>query len=217
MGSLVIMSSFIIGYIFHIRRASRPDLKLSSFKLYQFGLLVHAAMLLLVLTVPLADILNVYKSISLTVIGIYPFVTLLIGKILFDQEENQTFIKKLEESEERLRLSLKSANQGFYDLNVQTGNATVSEEYATMLGYDPKTFVETNSFWIERLHPDDKLLQKKHIWIMLKDEQRNTKLNSGRELKTKTGSGFYQWAKLLSLTLRVNRFVCSAHIQTSLN
>jgi PAS domain S-box-containing protein len=62
----------------------------------------------------------------------------------------------LHESEERLRLALKAANQGLYDLNVQSGEAKVSAEYATMLGYDPETFRETNAKWIERLHPDDR-------------------------------------------------------------
>jgi PAS domain S-box-containing protein len=67
--------------------------------------------------------------------------------------------KKAEEdvrdSEERLRLALMAANQGLYDLNLQTGEAIVSTEYATMLGYDPAEFHETNAKWIERLHPDD--------------------------------------------------------------
>jgi PAS domain S-box-containing protein len=62
----------------------------------------------------------------------------------------------LRENEERLRLSLHAANQGLYDLNVQTGDAVVNREYAQMLGYDPETFVETNAAWIERLHPDDR-------------------------------------------------------------
>ncbi|BAU12248.1 PAS/PAC sensor hybrid histidine kinase [Leptolyngbya sp. NIES-3755] len=62
---------------------------------------------------------------------------------------------KLSESEERLRLALVAANQGLYDLNVQTGDAIVSPEYAQMLGYDPETFVETNAAWHDRLHPDD--------------------------------------------------------------
>ncbi|PZO40533.1 MAG: hypothetical protein DCF19_11565 [Pseudanabaena frigida] len=61
----------------------------------------------------------------------------------------------LQESEERLRLALRAANQGLYDLNIQTGEAIVSPEYATMLGYDPETFQETNARWIDRLHPDD--------------------------------------------------------------
>ncbi len=189
MGILVIMCSFIIGYIFHIRRASKPDLKLSAFKLYQFGLLVHAAMLLLILTIPLANIASVYKSISLTVIGIYPFVTLLIGKILLDQEENQSFIKKLEESEERLRLSLKAANQGLYDLNVQTGSTVVSEEYATMLGYDPKTFVETNSSWIERLHPDDKPAAAKAYLDYVEGRTQEYRI----EFRQRTRDGSWKW------------------------
>ncbi len=70
-------------------------------------------------------------------------------------ERRQTDVA-LRESEERLRLALYAANQGLYDLNVQTGEAKVSEEYVTMLGYDPATFHETNAAWIERLHPDDR-------------------------------------------------------------
>jgi PAS domain S-box-containing protein len=56
----------------------------------------------------------------------------------------------------RWELALKAANQGFYDLTVQTGHAVVSDEYATMLGHDPAEFHETNAAWIERLHPDDR-------------------------------------------------------------
>lgn len=55
-----------------------------------------------------------------------------------------------------LRLALKAADQGIYDLNIQTGEAAVSEEYARMLGYEPAEFHETNDAWIERLHPDDR-------------------------------------------------------------
>jgi len=67
----------------------------------------------------------------------------------------------LRDSEERLRLSLHAANQGLYDLNVQTGEAVVNREYAEMLGYDFDTFVETNKAWIERLHPDDQEITAK--------------------------------------------------------
>ncbi|WP_017296510.1 PAS domain S-box protein [Nodosilinea nodulosa] len=59
------------------------------------------------------------------------------------------------DSEERLRLALTAANQGLYDLNTVTGEAIVSPTYATMLGYSPIDFNETNAKWLERLHPDD--------------------------------------------------------------
>lgn len=73
-----------------------------------------------------------------------------------DITERKKQDQQIRQNEERLRLALKAANQGFFDLNVQTGDTVVSPEYATMLGYDPETFVESNAAWIERLHPDDR-------------------------------------------------------------
>jgi two-component system, cell cycle sensor histidine kinase and response regulator CckA len=72
-----------------------------------------------------------------------------------DVTERVTADRALRDSEERLRLALASANQGIYDLDVVTGQAVVTPEYATMLGYDPATFRETNAAWLRRTHPDD--------------------------------------------------------------
>lgn len=93
-----------------------------------------------------------------------------INRAFFDQQGRITSIQsiglditdrkraeaRLQDREERLRLAVMAAKQGIYDLNVQTGVAIVSPEYATMLGYDPETFRETNAHWIEQLHPDDR-------------------------------------------------------------
>ncbi len=65
-------------------------------------------------------------------------------------------VKALRLSEERLRLALTAASQGLYDLDVTTGKVEVNPQYALMLGYDPATFQETNSRWVERLHPEDR-------------------------------------------------------------
>ena len=64
--------------------------------------------------------------------------------------------RALRDSEERLRLTLAAANQGLYDLDIPSGNALVSPEYARMLGYEPGELQETNARWVARLHPDDK-------------------------------------------------------------
>ncbi|GAB1372683.1 hypothetical protein MASR1M45_27460 [Candidatus Kapaibacterium sp.] len=70
-------------------------------------------------------------------------------------EIKNTQDQALLENEERLRLSLKATKQGLYDLNIQTGDALVNDEYALMLGYEPSEFHETNDFWLRRLHPND--------------------------------------------------------------
>ena len=73
------------------------------------------------------------------------------------EKERKRAEEALRESEERLRLALTAAKQGLYDLNVETGEAVVTPEYALMLGYAPEEFIETNAKWIERLHPDDRV------------------------------------------------------------
>lgn len=74
-------------------------------------------------------------------------------RVLADQRKAEAALR---ENEERLRLALSAANQGLYDLNVQTGEAVVSPEYARMLGYEPDELHETNAAWRDRLHPEDR-------------------------------------------------------------
>jgi PAS domain S-box-containing protein len=81
-------------------------------------------------------------------------VTHTVG-LIEDISERKRAEEALLVSEERLRLALFAAKQGIYDHDLTTGIAQVNAEYATMLGYDPATFAETNARWRERLHPDD--------------------------------------------------------------
>ncbi len=96
--------------------------------------------------------LHQHGKISYNEVG----VPIRMMAIIQDMTERKETEEALQKSEERLRLSLSAANQGLYDLNVQTGQAIVNREYALMLGYDPDTFVETNQAWLERTHPDDR-------------------------------------------------------------
>lgn len=62
----------------------------------------------------------------------------------------------LAESEERLRLALSATNQGLYDLDIHSGQATTNPQYAIMLGYSPADLRESYRSWLRRLHPDDR-------------------------------------------------------------
>ncbi|WP_103667347.1 PAS domain-containing protein [Pseudanabaena sp. BC1403] len=104
------------------------------------------------------------------------------------QDEQQLY-----ESEERLRLALRAANQGLYDLNLQTGEVIVSLEYATMLGHNPATFQETNAKWIERLHPDD----REHVTKVYQEYVAGLSPEYKVEFRQLTQTGEWKW--ILSL------------------
>jgi PAS domain S-box-containing protein len=80
------------------------------------------------------------------------------GLIIFSEviTESRHAEETLRIREERLRLALVASNQGLYDIDLRTGDTFVTAEYASMLGYDPATFRETDADWLELLHPEDR-------------------------------------------------------------
>jgi PAS domain S-box-containing protein len=108
-------------------------------------------------------------------------------------------LAELRESRERLKLALQAANQGIYDLNVQTGEALVSPEYATMLGHDPASFRETHAAWLERLHPDD----RERVGQAYRDYIAGRLPEYRVEFRQKTRAGDWKW--ILSLGKLVAR------------
>ena len=116
-----------------------------------------------------------------------------IVNITRDITELKQAERALRISEERLSLALQAAEQGIYDLDLRTGEAIVTPEYALMLGYDPSEFHETNAKWIERLHPDDRESVAAVYRAYVKGELPEYKV----EFRQKTKDGNWKW--ILSL------------------
>jgi len=93
----------------------------------------------------------------------------------------------------RLELALQATNQGLYDLDVPSGVAIVSPEYASILGYDPGSFQETNAAWMERLHPDD----RERVIRNYQDYIGGNLSEYRVEFRQRTASGDWKW--ILSL------------------
>ncbi|MCK6548406.1 PAS domain S-box protein [Myxococcota bacterium] len=62
---------------------------------------------------------------------------------------------RLADSEARLRLAMRAARQGLFEVDLRSGAITTSPEYAAMLGHEPVELVETAARWSTHIHPDD--------------------------------------------------------------
>lgn len=71
------------------------------------------------------------------------------------QEALEASERHARENNERLQLALSVARQGWFDLNLQTGEIQVSPEYPKLLGYDPADFRSTLEKWQKNIHPAD--------------------------------------------------------------
>ncbi|MCX6306692.1 MAG: PAS domain-containing protein [Bacteroidetes bacterium] len=106
MGVSVILSSTLIGVLFH-HHPKMSHYVSNAFFLYGIGLLVHVVMVLLTFLIPAPLRMFTFKTISLTILGIYPLATLLIGKILSDQAHStgrRQAENALKESEDKFAL-----------------------------------------------------------------------------------------------------------------
>jgi PAS domain S-box-containing protein len=64
--------------------------------------------------------------------------------------------ESLSASEERLRLAMTSANQGWFDVDLRTGKVDVSPEYVRMIGYVADDFKTDLPNWLNHVHPEDR-------------------------------------------------------------
>lgn len=107
MGVLTIFSSASVGlaahYIFRVRGRS-----LAVHRLFVFGVIVHLVLLAMAFSLPLNKALTTIQHIGLPVLILYPLATILVGKILLDQEFKLHFIDSLQQAREQLDITLRS-------------------------------------------------------------------------------------------------------------
>lgn len=108
MGIATILEAFIVGYYFNKIKENRDVFWLNTARLYLFGLIVHLIMASFIYFLPSRFAKEVFESIALTVIIIYPIISLLIGKILLDQEVSAKYLEDLSNRELLYRTTLYS-------------------------------------------------------------------------------------------------------------
>ncbi len=106
-----------------------------------------------------------------------------------DITERKLVEKALSESEERLALAIKGADLGMFDWNIETGETTYSDHWATMLGYKVDELAPNNSTFENLIHPED----KDRVMGLLKQHFENDDFEYNTDFRLKTKAGGWRW------------------------
>ncbi|MCL4553014.1 MAG: PAS domain S-box protein, partial [Candidatus Marsarchaeota archaeon] len=109
--------------------------------------------------------------------------------ILHDITERKRVEEALQDSEERLRLTLEATQIGIWDWDVETDQWYASPTYCTMLGYEPDTGLSDRGEWLERVHPDDRAAVSEKIQNVLTRDFKEYQY----EARLRHADGTYRW------------------------
>lgn len=182
MGLSTIISATIIGYLFYYHRVSNGYYKMTKARLYVMGLIVHFTMLLLILTVPFNRIAETYELLTATILGIYPFASLLIGKILLEQEENTQLIKEIKRGTERYRGLFNSIRDAILVSDLERKITDCNPAFTDFLGYKKEELIGRDTRFVFAHEKDYKRIGD----ILISESE---KKSSNIELKYKNKQG----------------------------
>ncbi|MBI4964283.1 MAG: PAS domain S-box protein [Desulfomonile tiedjei] len=99
---------------------------------------------------------------------------------------------KMQDSEERLRLTLEAAQIGIWDWDVKNDQWYASPTYHSMLGYEPETGLADRRKWLDRVHPDDRAQVKERIQEVLTRDFKEYQY----EARLQHADGTYRWQQV---------------------
>jgi len=123
----------------------------------------------------------------------------IVYAVLSDITVEKEALKKLEKSEERLRLALEGTNDGVWDYYPQTGEVHLSPGWFTMLGYRVDEFPHAYETWEALLHPEDKHRATNVVQQFIKN--RGDRYSSEYRMRARDGSWKYILARGSALGL----------------
>lgn len=164
MGISVISASVIIGLLFHHFK-NQSKIRIDTRLLFIFGLAVHLAMILLMIMLPAVFVWYTFRMVAIPILIFYPIATVLIGKILFDQENTSVFLTEIRKSEKKFRSLFDTMSQGVLYIS-NTGKIEDANPAALrILGYTDQDLIGKDSdvFAAHAIHLDNTPLQQEEF------------------------------------------------------
>ncbi len=138
-GLCVVFTSAALGTGYYYLRRKNPDVIKPPY-LLAFGIIVHASMLLCMLTLPWPVAFEVLHKISIPVMLIFPAGTLFLGTLLADQEEHIYAREALRESEQRFREMADLLPQTVFEIDERGNLIFVNRNAYDVVGYTREDF-----------------------------------------------------------------------------
>lgn len=134
MGVSVIVSSCFIGVLFNLWRRNK-FLELSWLNLYALGVVVHIVMVALMFTLPWEKVSDTIFNVGPPVLIFYPLTTLLIGKILSDQENAQKSMLALKKSQALYHDLVETSHNLIWQCDAERRYIYLNPSWESVLGY----------------------------------------------------------------------------------
>ncbi|MFO1412394.1 MAG: response regulator [Burkholderiales bacterium] len=97
-------------------------------------------------------------------------------------------IRQLAESENRLRLALETAGQGWFEIDMAAGLTRESPNVAALLGFQSAERSYTFEHWLQDIHPDDHAAMAE-----IRDQIATADVLPRREYRRKAADGSWRW------------------------
>jgi PAS domain S-box-containing protein len=182
-GTLVVIFSVIIGSIFHFQKKKRNE-EITIRLLLYLGYSIHIVMLFMMFSLPFQIAISAIQRIGIPVIICYPLATVLIGKILSDQEINFRIIEDLIASEIKYRSFFENSMDAILLTNSEEKTLSANQAACKMFGYSEEELINLGRSGIT-----DKT--DSQLPILLSDRALNGKAHGEVSLIRKDGTSFH--------------------------
>ena len=98
---------------------------------------------------------------------------------------------------QRVSLATEAAAIGIWDWNIATDQWYATDQYSTMLGYDPSVDSTDRDFWFQRIHPDDLDPVREKIRAVLAGQAAHYEY----EARIRHADGEYRWIHVVGRVL----------------
>jgi len=117
-GTLVILFSAAAGLLWKYIWRGKSNLY-GFLSVYTLGWVVHAGMLLLMLTLPKTSVIPLLKQLTIPLFIIYPLGTAFLGSLFKMRMDQSAFAEKLQQANERLHVTFRSIGDGVIAADMQ--------------------------------------------------------------------------------------------------